>query len=159
VGIGTLYEFFPNKEAIVSILIERQLGAVLVQVARDIDISKALSGRAGIELFFRRIIGVVASDRDLYRTLFRTPELQNLAVTRRATAALFELARTSVGIPRVGKPDDLNLPHREADLWLISRMLHGTVLEIAFHDGADPDPDLLTTELVRLVSRMLLGRD
>jgi AcrR family transcriptional regulator len=154
VSIGTLYEFFPNKEAIVATLIERRFGALLAQVARDIDAAYALGGRAGLELLLRRIVDLVSSDRELYRALLRAPEVQEMAVTRQAIAAFFELARTGAGKPRA-----VDLPHLDADAWLISRMMHAAVLEIAFHDGPDPDPRLLTSELVRLASRMILGRD
>jgi hypothetical protein len=53
----------------------------------------------------------------------------------------------------------MNLPHLDADAWLISRMVYNAVLEIAFLDDRSMDRRLLTDELVRLTFRMIQGRD
>ena len=81
--------------------------------------------------------------------------MQRLAVTRQATAQLFELGRAAAERAR----DAMNLPHLEEDAWLISHMVSNAVLEIAFLDDRSKDRRLLTDELVRLTFRMIQGRD
>ena len=107
-------------------------------------------------LRWRLAFDAVSSDRELYRVLLRqAPFVQRLAVTRQATAQLFELGRAAAERAR----DAMNLPHLEEDAWLISHMVSNAVLEIAFLDDRSKDRRLLTDELVRLTFRMIQGRD
>ena len=53
----------------------------------------------------------------------------------------------------------MNLPRREIDTWLISRMVANAVLEIAFADDSEAKRKIKTDELGRLAVRMILGRD
>jgi AcrR family transcriptional regulator len=156
VGIGTLYEFFPNKEAIVAALTERRFAALVETVRQGLAAALRLGPRAGAERLIRTIVDAVSADRALYKVLFRqAPFVQRLPATRRAIAELFELGRA--GAERAGRR--VRLPNLEADTWLISRMVYNAVLEIAFLDEGRLDRDVLTDELVRLTFRMIQGRD
>ena len=156
VSIGSVYEFFPNKEAIVAALVERRLAGLVDEVREGVEIALEVGDRGGAELLIRRIVDAVSSDRELYRVLLRqAPFVQRLAVTRQATAQLFELGRAAAERAR----DAMNLPHLEEDAWLISHMVSNAVLEIAFLDDRSKDRRLLTDELVRLTFRMIQGRD
>ena len=156
VGIGTLYEFFPNKEAIVAALIERRLARLIDEVGEGIEKALELGESGGAEFLIRRIVAAVSADRDLYRVLLRqAPFVQRLPATRQATATLFALGRAAAERAR----HTMHLPHLEADAWLISRMVYNAVLEIAFLDDRTLDRKLLTDELVRLTLRMVRGDD
>jgi AcrR family transcriptional regulator len=156
VSIGTLYEFFPTKEAIVAALTERRLATLVATVKDGVEAALQLDERPAAELLIGRIVDAVSSDRDLYRVLLRqAPFVQHLRSTREATALVFELGRTAAESAR----ERLNLPHLDADTWLISRMVYNAVLEIAFLDDETMDRGLLTDELVRLTFRMIQGRD
>jgi AcrR family transcriptional regulator len=156
VSIGTLYEFFPNKEAIVAALIERRLRRLIAEVGADVEKALELGERGGAEFLIRRIVDAVSSDRELYRVLLRqAPFVQRLPATHQATETLFALGRAAAERAR----HTMKLPHLEADAWLISRMVYNAVLEIAFLDDRKMDRGLLTDELVRLTFRMIQGRD
>ena len=157
VSIGTLYEFFPNKEAIVAALTERRLASLVGTVTEGVEVALRLDEHEGAEFLIRRIVEAVSSERELYRVLLRqAPFVQELATTRQATAALFGLGRMAAQSVR----ERIKLPHLEADTWLISRMVYNAVLEIAFlEEDGSMDRALLTDELVRLTFRMIQGRD
>jgi AcrR family transcriptional regulator len=156
VSVGTLYEFFPNKESIVAALTERRLAGLVEETAHRVEAALAAGGERGAGPLIRGIVEAVSADRDLYRVLLRqAPFVQRLPATRRAVAAAFELGRA--GAARAGHR--LNLPHPEADAWLVSRMVYHAVLEIAFLEDESPDRALLTEELAMLTTRMLQGRD
>lgn len=156
VSIGTLYEFFPNKEAIVAALTERRLQRLVETVTEGLEVALRLDGREAAEFLIRRIVEAVSSERELYKVLLRqAPFVQRLRATRLATDALFELGRMAGQRAR----ERLNLPNLEADTWLISRMVQNAVLEIAFLEDRTMDQRLLTDELVRLTFRMIQGRD
>ncbi|MGH7857758.1 MAG: TetR/AcrR family transcriptional regulator [Candidatus Binatia bacterium] len=156
VSIGTLYEFFPNKESIIATLTERRLSALLAELSEGVEVALGLDEREGAEFLIRRIVEAVSAERELYQVLFRqAPFVQQLSTTRRAMAAFFELGRMGAERARAR----VNLPSLEADTWLISRMVYNAVLEIAFFEEEGIDRKVLTDELVRLTFRMLQGRD
>ncbi|MGH7899664.1 MAG: TetR/AcrR family transcriptional regulator [Candidatus Binatia bacterium] len=156
VSIGTLYEFFPGKESIVAALTERHLNRSVADVRAGLEAALDLEERAAAELLVRRIVEIVSSDRDLYKVLLRqAPFLQRLPATQQATQALFDLGRMAGERAR----RRIRLPNLEADTWLIGHMVQSAVLEIAFLEDGTMDRELLTDELVRLVFRMIQGRD
>jgi AcrR family transcriptional regulator len=156
VSIGTLYEFFPNKESIVAALTERRLAGLVEEATSRVEAALELGEGRGAGLLIRGIVDAISADRALYRVLLRqAPFVQRLPATRRAVAAAFELGR--IGVARAGRR--IRLPNPEADAWLISRMVQHAVLEIAFLEDETLDRALLTDELVTLTTRMLQGRD
>jgi AcrR family transcriptional regulator len=157
VSVGTLYEFFPNKESIVAALIEQRAERLVADTAAHLDSALAIADIEGAAAFLiRSLIALVTSDRELYRVVFQeVPFSSRLPALQRAIAALFDLAR--IGGERA--VDRVSLPHLDADTWLIARMLYQAVLEIAFAEDGAPDGELLTRELVRLSLRMMRGSD
>jgi len=156
VSIGSLYEFFPNREAVIAALAEQRLAALVEIVRTTLEQARTVDEPAAVRMLIRRIVEAVRADRVLYRVLLReAPLLRELPETRRAMAAFFELGR--IGAERAGQRIDL--PAIEADVWLIGRMVSNAVLEIAFLDDAAQNRELLVEELARLTFRMLRGRD
>lgn len=153
VGIGTLYEFFPNRESIVAALIEQRIARLVADAAARLDASLAIpSLEEAADFLIRGLIGLLLSDRELYRVvLLEVPFSGRLPAMQHAIAELFALARAG-GERAV---DRVSLPHLDADTWLIARMLYQAILEIAFAEPGAPDTETLTRELVRLALRMM----
>jgi AcrR family transcriptional regulator len=155
VGIGTLYDFFPNREAIVMALAEQRLARLAAVVKEGLAEANDLDAHEALDLVIRRIVRAVAADRALYRVLLSEARLlRNSPETRHALEAFFELAQ----IASREKRGRIALSDPPADVWLIGRMLAHAVLEIAFARG-ESSRERLTGSLVRLTHRMLLGRD
>jgi AcrR family transcriptional regulator len=149
VGIGSLYEFFPNRDSVLATLLERRLERLLGEVRASVAEALALDRRATVELLVRRLVEAVTAERALFRVLLReAPHLGELSEIRRLRAAFFAFGGR-------GKL----LPQPEADSWLISRMVANAVLEIALLDARAPRRELLVSELVRLLHRMVFGSD
>jgi AcrR family transcriptional regulator len=156
VGIGSLYEFFPSRLAILATLAERRLARLAEVVESALAEAQALDAATAVQLLVERLVAAVTADRALFRVLLReAPMLRDLPETRRAVDAFFALGR--VAAERAGARIDLPAP--DADVWLIGRMVANAVLEIAFLDAPEPDRDVLVEELARLTFRMLRGRD
>jgi AcrR family transcriptional regulator len=152
VSIGSLYEFFPGREAILAVLTQRRLAALLRDVEAGIDEAQSLGLERALDLLLRRIVDAVSADRELYRIVLReAPFLEKLPETKRARDAFLDLARTAGR--RAARR--LDLPELEVDVWLIGRMLANAVLAIAFADEREVDRDVLVDELVRLTLRMV----
>ncbi len=149
VGIGSLYEFFPNRDSLLATLLERRLERLLREVRASVTEALALDRRATVELLVRRLVDAVTAERALFRVLLReAPHLGELPEIRRLRAEFFAFGGR-------GK----TLPQPEADTWLISRMVANAVLEIALLDLGAPRRELLVGELVRLLHRMVFASD
>jgi AcrR family transcriptional regulator len=156
VGIGSLYEFFPNREAVIAALAVQRLGTLAQTVAATLERTRALDDAAAVRLLIEQLLDAVAADRNLYRVLLReAPMLRDLPETRRAMAVFFELGR--IGAEHASARIDL--PQPAADAWLIGRMVANALLEIAFLDRKGPSRDVLVAELARMTFRMLRAHD
>lgn len=156
VSVGSLYEFFPGREAILAAMVEQRLGLLAPEVAAALQATTALDSEAGVRLLVARLVDLVAADRALFRLLLHdAPILRELTATRQALAAFGALGRA--GAMRAGAR--LALPAPEADAWLIGRMVASAVLDLAFLDDPAQDRALLVRELSRLTYRMLYARD
>jgi AcrR family transcriptional regulator len=154
VGIGTLYDFFPNREAIVVALAEQRLARLAGEVKDGLSAVDGLDAYHALDLLIRRIVRAVTADRALYRVLLREAAfLRNSRETRRALETFFELGQLAGQ-----RAQDIALPDPRADAWVIGRALAHTVLEIAWTRG-EPGRERLVESLVRLTFRMLCGRD
>jgi AcrR family transcriptional regulator len=152
-----LYDFFPNREAIVVALAEQRLARLAADVKDGLAAAEGLDDAYdAIDLLIRRIAQAVAADRALYRVLLREARfLRDSPETRRALETFFELAQHASQRAR----DRVALPDPPADVWLIGRVLAHAVLEIAWQARGEPSRERLTESLVRLTFRMLHGRD
>jgi AcrR family transcriptional regulator len=152
VGIGTLYEFFPNKESIVALLIERRF-----EGARSVEALRAgADAPGGVEALIRGVLARIERDRAMFAVLIReVPFFFELPAVRAAVDGSFALARAAARRPQAR----LNLPHPDEDAWLVARMVYHAVLEIALVDDETLDRSVLIDELVRLLRRMLHGRE
>jgi len=152
VSIGSLYQYFPNKEALVSALIERHLeemsGSVLAELTRVAKLPLAQAARAVIELTIR----AHAINPELHRVLTeQVPRVGRLAklrdldgISRRMVAGLLAARRDEIAI---------------RDPELAALMLVSTI-EAIVHRTALLDPERLSDpalveEATLLVTRYL----
>lgn len=156
VAVGSLYEYFPNREAVVVELARRRLAALAEATQASLAHARSLDAAGATRFVIRSIAGAVAADRALFRALLReSPALARVPELRRALTGLLSIGRLAADRAR----NRVALPHPEADAWLLNRMLAHAVLEIAFLDDRTLDRDRLVDELARLTYRMLRARD
>jgi AcrR family transcriptional regulator len=156
VSIGTLYEFFPNKEVIVAALTERLMGRVVANMQAAFAEAAGRDPWEGVAFLTERAVATLVADREVFYVLLRQiPFVPQLPVVAAARAALTDLAQTI----RIEAGDALDLPMPEVDAWLIAQMLYNTLLEIAFLDLPETKRREMTRELARLTFRMAVGRD
>lgn len=152
VGIGSVYQFFPNREAIIVALAEQRLAQLGRALQQELEAALPLPGIDGIRQLLTRLLAEVGADRELYRLLLREASLlRELPEVQRAINRFHDWV--SLGAHRAG--GRVNLPAFDADIWLIVRMVGNALLDIAF-DQADRDQqDRLIEELARLSGRMI----
>lgn len=155
VAIGSLYEFFPSREAILLALTQQRLARLEGELRAIVERALAHRGRGGPEQVIRGVVEAVSTDRVLYRVLlFEAPFLRRRPEVAGALASLFEVGR--LGAERARRS---TLRDPDTASWLIGRMLAHVVLEIATLDAGTRRREELIQELARLTARMIQGRD
>lgn len=152
VGIASLYEYFPGKEAVIAALAERELEGFVERVASHLPTVVAKGGRDGLQHLFEVTVSEVAAQAALYRVLLREiPFVPTLPGVLRLQGRAFSYARAASAEAQ----STIRLPDFERDTWLIWQMTYNTLLEIGFGQHAEAERAALVDALVRLVARML----
>jgi AcrR family transcriptional regulator len=151
VSIGTLYQFFPGKEAIVAALIERTARQHFETIVADLPSTLALDTPGALDLLVRRIAKLLAADRRLYGVLLReVPFLPSLTIVRETVDALIAVTEAQLGSRRTGVARE----DAAIETWLIGRMAYEVLVDIAvFRDGAERERAI--EAFMRLLLRML----
>ena len=151
VSVGSLYQYFPNKDAILVALAERHMehGLALAQAM----LAAAPSTSEALEPWFRRLIlALLAMHRD-------QPRLQHMLleglplpqdVHDRMVAAESELvAAVQAVLERLAAPGRLR--HPRASAWVLLHTVRGLVHDFAIHPPDGIDERALCDELVALL--------
>lgn len=149
VSVGTLYQFFPNKDAVLAALIRRRLLDTLPAVKESMQAARD-TGDA-LAWLVRHLVGRVVADREVLRALVRdVPFFWDLPETRDTLAGVFAAAEAAMRGTRLpaGRP--------EAS-WLVVRMVYHAALEIALADAEAGAREARIGDLVELTRRMLGG--
>lgn len=156
VSIGTLYEYFPNRESIVAALAVRSFGQMAAEMNAAVVHSEGLSDLDVAEHLIETGVSILASEKFVFKVLLReAPFVPQLAEVREARKALDNVIRSIATLAG----DRVQLPEFETGVWLVSQMLYPTMLEVAFHEGGPHERRKLVKELARLTYRMVTGRD
>lgn len=156
VSIGTLYEYFPNREAIVAALAANSCRRLVARMERALQETAGMGDLEGVQHLLTAGVRALGAQDCVFKVLLReTPFVAQLPAFYEAREALTGLCQTI----RVRASDRLNLPAPQMDTWLISQMLFAAMLEIAFLDADEAERGLLLRELGRLTFRMATGHD
>jgi len=156
VGIGTLYDFFPDKESVVAVLAERLMAVSMAKMQAAFAESRNMGPWPGVVRLTEQAVANVVEERKLSYVLLRQiPFVMTLPMVATWRTAMTELAQDI----RIAAGATINLPAPKEDTWLIAQMLFNAILEIGFLDTSEEERRALTIGLARLTYRMAVGRD
>lgn len=156
VSIGTLYEYFPNREAIVAALVAESCAEIVRRMRQAVEETASMPAFQGMEHLLAAGIEALGAHDNMIRTLLRdAPFVVQLPAYLQTREALTDLCQ-DIGLRSAAH---LTLPDPTADIWLISQMLFGAMMEIASQPAPDSRRAALRLELARLTFRMTMGRD
>jgi len=149
VSVGSLYQYFPNKEAIVVALRERHLDWYDDCVRAEIERGRGLPLREGVRQAVERIVALHALDPALHGALTSREPSHD----REAAQQFIAEMRTFL----VEHAQQLGLPEPELTSFIAARALeaviHGTSLEAPQRLGDPHFVDEVTELFVRYVER------
>jgi AcrR family transcriptional regulator len=153
-SIGTLYQYFPSKEAIVVAMVRRQRERVMREL--DAMLERAVAGEIGgeeaLRLYLNQVIDAFGRGQKAQRLLARlgwqldAPALIVAAMDDAAQAIRSALER--LGDPALPVPDD-------ATLYLLTRAVLGAVRSAALEEHGMLDDPRFEEALFRMVCGVL----
>lgn len=154
VSVGSLYEYFPNKQSIVAATLAGALREIVGEVGLSLHAALALPGqpRAGIEHWIRSIVAALEARAGLLRVaLGEVPFFWDIPEARDLSQTLLQMVRKgrdkSAGVVRLYDP--------EASAWLLTSMVWTAMQQIALHRPEHLSRERLVLTLVEAVLRQV----
>ncbi len=154
VSIGSIYEYYPNKQALVAATLARAIRDIVTEVSSGLHIALALEGqpRAGIDHWMRAMAQALEKRRNLLRVALREvpflwdiPEVRDLSVTLQHIAQ--EGRHKSRRIVRFEDP--------EASTYLLMTMVWAAILQSVLYRPSHLSRERLTDALTEMVLKLL----
>lgn len=156
VSVGTLYEYFPNREAILVALAADACRRLVERMTRAVGETDGMTRFQGAEHLIRAGVETLGAPENGFKPLLReAPFVQRLPVFQEARSALDLLSQDI----RMKAGEQIHLPAPQADAWLISQMLFTAMQEIAFLETTETNRAFLVRQLAQLTFRMAVGSD
>jgi AcrR family transcriptional regulator len=156
VSIGTLYEYFPNRDSIVAALATAGSRRLVCCMRRAAEEAAELEPLTGIEHLLRSGVAALGAPENGLKHLMRqAPFVLRLPEFREARAALDRLCEKITEAAGAW----IDLPDPVCDAWLISQMLFNAMVEIAGLGSGEVVVEARIRALARLTFRMVMGRD
>jgi AcrR family transcriptional regulator len=148
VSIGSIYEYFPNKQALVAATLARVMREIVTEVSGSLRTALALQGqpRAGIAYWLRAM-----SQALLRVTLREVPFLWEIPEVR-------DLSNTLVHIAQEGRRKSKRVVHfddPEASTFLLMTMVWAAILQSVLYRPAQLSRRRLVDTLTEMVLKLL----
>jgi len=144
VSIGTLYQYFADKSALLRALAEREMEATLTAVAKTLRADPKITAEERVRAMVRAIINAFHGRQRARKAVIQAVLAQGITIETLAPIAAF-IARTDVH-----RPHDLARLSRE-QLFVLSRALMGTIRAAVLEEQPFFRSLAFEDELVRLV--------
>lgn len=153
VSIGSIYQYFPDKEALFVAIVERHVDEMREELLATFAAVARRPLREGVRAFVEAMIRAHAVDPELHRVLVEElPRRGGLARVRDLEADALVLARTYLdGIP------GLLVRDREVAAFLVVTTVEAATHMAVIHDRALLVRKAFVDELVDLVVRYVVG--
>ena len=155
VSVGSLYEYFPNKDALLAALMEahvREGEEILAKVAEAAAHSHGADVRPVVRLFVEAMVALHGRDRALHRVLFEEaplpPRIRRRIgeIERRASAYVEAYLRADAGRTRRN-------PALAARI--VVQTIEGLTHRLVIHRERDADVDATLEEMIDLIAAYL----
>jgi AcrR family transcriptional regulator len=147
VSIGTLYQYFPNKEALVGALHQRYLDQTVNQCRAVLASAGAIPIAQIPDLIAAALLAAKRVQRPIHRQLM---ELRSAAAFHEHHAATLDRVADELAGFLASRPD-ASFPDPKTSAYVLVRAVHG-VTEGVVHFPGDRDAERIAAEAARMVA-------
>lgn len=152
-SIGTLYEYFPSKEALVSAMVEQLAEDLVGKTLQHMDLAMANPGEESVRSWLAAMVSVLEQEADLVRVVStQIPFFWDIPLVRM-------LQRRLEGIATVRSQEITRITGKKftpESVYLMTAIARSTVLQIATDRPAGLDRERLITELADIFNHHFL---
>ena len=152
VGIASLYEYFPNKHALVAEIVRHVLDELLADLGASTQLITTSPPDVALVTWLGSMYAAVAKRRGVVRVIVQeVPFLWEIPAVDNARKLMLELARTTrdLGASVGGTP-----PLPDAMIYLLATMTGAAVLEAVLRPPAAHSAEELIATLAEIVNRV-----
>ena len=152
VSIGSLYQYFPTKEALVGALVDEHIAKILALLAEATSRAANESFEDAIGTFVRTVLRIHAVDPDLHAELTQNfAHVEGFEKVRDLNARSIEIVRAYLA----GQTRPLRPKNRELAAFIVVHAVQAVVSAAVRERAVARDDDELALELTALVLRFL----
>lgn len=154
VSIGSIYEYFPNKQSLVAATLARAIREIVAEVSTSLRTALALEDqpRAGIDHWMREMMTALEKRGDLLRVALReVPFLWDIPELRTLSHTLQHIAQEG----RSKSERVIRFEDPEASTYLIMSMVWAAILQTVLYRPAHLSRARLTRTLVDMILKLL----
>ncbi len=154
VSIGSLYEYFPNKQSMIATAISRVMTEIATEVSGSLRLALAMEEqpRGGIDYWMRAMTAALEKRGPLLRVVLReVPFLWQIREVRDISDTLQHIAREG------GRKSQrvIHFDDPEASTYLLMTMVWSAILQSVLYKPSHLSRERLTRSLVDMVIKLL----
>jgi AcrR family transcriptional regulator len=157
VSIGSVYEYFPNKQALLAAVAGRALEGIVEDTAQGMaEMFQLPDQQQAYRKWFEILVKALEKRRGILRVMrHEAPFLADIPENRRANQALLEIA--TLGRRQAEAAGRVQAPFRDADasMFLLTAMVGAAIERIAFDPPKHLERERLLDTLTEMVGRLL----
>lgn len=145
VSIGTLYQYFPDKNAVLAALADREVAGMSERILQSIRAPASAEPGARVQAILHAVLSAYGGRRRAHRMVIAH------AMARGGTSRLAPLYRQLIEISSDPKNAPAQKPLAAADAFVLTHAIAGVVRSYVAGDGSLPPREEIEKSLARLV--------
>lgn len=154
VGIGSLYEYFPNKESLVAALIERNSMEIVKEIQLGMERALQKPHEEALRFWLEKMVDALDERRDEVRVvIFEVPFLRQMPLLETMPKTLMNVAFSA----HKRANDRVQFTYPKAAVYHLTSMVSAAIINMVVHPPKHIPREILLDELAELILRAMEG--